>query len=175
MESGRKSGSQAGRTLQFCSAMIVAISFNLLSLALAAPQQNITPRVVVIAPACTINQGREIAVEFGDNLNAGNIDGQNYLQNIDFQLDCPGAVTPSVVMLTLAGAVSPFDITALDTNMPGLGIQILLDGVALEINKPVPIDIGHLPRMQAVPVQRNGASLVSGKIRATATLRATYL
>jgi len=175
MKPWQKSGSQPGSILLLCSAMLVAFGINLLSVAHAVPQKNIMLRVVLITPACMINQGQMITVEFGDTLNADKVDGQNYLQDIDFKLKCPGTVAPSVVTLTLAGAVSPFDITALDTNMPGLGIRMLLDGVPLVINQSVPIDIAHLPRLQAVPVQRHGAMLAKGKIKASATLRAVYL
>jgi len=171
----KKNGSWLVRILLLCSASVVAVIFTVWSVAHALPQQNLTLRVVLITPACIINQGQQIAVDFGDNLNAENVDGQHYRQNIDFQLDCPGAPLASMVTLTLTGAVSPFDITALDTNMPDLAIRVLLDGAPLEINKPVSIDIGQPPLLQAVPVKRQGTVLARGQIRATATLRAAYL
>jgi type 1 fimbria pilin len=60
------------------------------------------------------------------------------------------------------------------TGVTDLAIQIKQNGVAFELNKPIPISLTNPPRLEAVPVKRPGATLKEGPFEATATLKAVY-
>ncbi|MFS2224409.1 fimbrial protein [Pantoea sp. B65] len=125
-------------------------------------------------PACTINHGQRIDVDFGDNVGAHLVDGQNYRRTIDYQLACPAAAPPLVLTLMMTGGVTEFDAAAINTNIADLGIQLLHDGIPLTLNMPIALDMTRPPLLQAVPVKRAGASLARGRFAATATLHAGY-
>ncbi|MCU5771608.1 fimbrial protein [Winslowiella arboricola] len=125
-------------------------------------------------PACTINGGQPIDIDFG-NVRDELIDGQNYIQVIKYQLNCPDAAAPLVLTLRIQGGVSEFDPTAVNTNFRDLGIRVLSDGVPLEINTPITLDIMRPPLLQAVPVKPGGSTLSPGQFAAVATLYAGYL
>ncbi|MBP2169257.1 type 1 fimbria pilin [Erwinia toletana] len=125
-------------------------------------------------PACTINGGQRIDIEFG-NVRDELIDGQNYIQAINYQLNCPDAPAPLILTLSIQGGLAEFDPTAVNTNLRELGIRVLHDGIPLEINTPIMLDITRPPLLQAVPVKRNGTTLSPGRFAAVATLYAGYL
>ncbi|GEM_PF-4178220 len=54
-----------------------------------AALQVIALNVTLVAPACEINEGRLMDVDFGDNLQSLRLNGQNYMQRIDYQRSCP--------------------------------------------------------------------------------------
>lgn len=39
---------------------------------------------------CVINNGQRIEVEFGEQVGISQVDGQRYLQNVNYDIDCEG-------------------------------------------------------------------------------------
>lgn len=126
-------------------------------------------------PACTINNGQRIDIDFGKKVGVNKVDGKNYLQTINYRITCgPGGVG-MVLGLTLSGEASSFDSAALQTDVPDLAIRILQNGQPLEINKRLDIALPNPPVLEAVPVKRAGVELPSGAFKVTGTLLAEYL
>ena len=124
-------------------------------------------------PPCVINNGQRIEVEFGEQVGISQVDGQRYLQNVNYDIDCEGS-TGQTLGLTLVAAASGFDPAAVPTNVPDLAIRLLLAGNPFVLNKRMPIDAANTPRLQAVPVKRPGAALTPQAFSAQATLLADY-
>lgn len=127
-------------------------------------------------PPCTINDGGEVDVDFGSRVGVTKVNGNNYLQPVNYQITCgSGENTWQMTMtLTVIGTPTTYDAAALQTNTTDLGIRLLRDGKAFELNKPVAITLNSPPRLEAVPVKRPGSTLSEGLFEATATLLAVY-
>ncbi|HID9396041.1 TPA: fimbrial protein [Serratia marcescens] len=125
-------------------------------------------------PACVINSGRQIAVNFGDRVGIGKVDGKNYLQTVNYQIECEPSGNGQTLGLTLVAAASGFDSAAVPTNVPDLAIRLLLAGNAFVLNKRVAIDAANPPLLQAVPVKRQGSGLNPQAFSAQAMLLADY-
>lgn len=138
-----------------------------------AAQQVLSLNVALVAPACEINHGRPIHVDFGDNLQASRLNGQNYMQRIDYQLSCNETRTARLT-LTLNGEPAEFDSTALTTSMADIAIRVLQNGIPVALNQPMALDIHQPPMLHAVPIKREDAILANGRFSAIATLRAGY-
>ncbi|CAI2507816.1 putative minor fimbrial subunit StfF [Serratia fonticola] len=129
---------------------------------------------LVEALPCTINNGAPIEVDFGDNLVIRNLDGMRYSKPIPYQIDCSAA---GVVRLSFKGAPSSFDYAAIQTNLTGLGIRILLgDGVPFPWHTSYfsDVDMQSPPLLFAVPVADPAQSPSPGAFTARATLLAEY-
>lgn len=124
-------------------------------------------------PPCVINNGQRIEVDFGEQVGISQVDGQRYLQNVNYDIDCEGS-TGQTLGLTLVAAASGFDTAAVPTNVPDLAIRLLLAGNPFVLNKRVPIEGANKPRLQAVPVKRPGGALKPQAFSAQATLVADY-
>lgn len=123
---------------------------------------------------CVINGGKQIEVNFGERVGVNKVDGVNYRQTVDYQLQCEaGASTPGLG-LTLTGPQSTFDTAALQTSQTGLGIRMTLDGKAYPIASRVPIKADSPPVLQAVPVKAPNVQLTEGAFEVLATLLADY-
>lgn len=130
---------------------------------------------LIMPPPCTINQGQLVEVDFGKRVGVKKVDGKNYLQTVGYSIDCdePG-ISGLVLGLTVTGAATGFDTAALQTNVPDLGIRLLLNGEAFTLNKRLAINAGSTPTLQAVPVKKPGVELGAGAFEVTATLLADY-
>ncbi|HAT4517057.1 TPA: fimbrial protein [Serratia marcescens] len=128
-----------------------------------------------IAPACTINHGQKVEVDFGTGVGVNKVNGQDNLRTIGYNVTCEPGGHGMALWLTLSGPVSSFDKHALQTNIADLAIRILRDGEPLELNKRINIAITNPPVLQAVPVKRASVELKSGAFSVTATLLADYL
>lgn len=129
---------------------------------------------LVEALPCTINNGGLIEVDFGDNLVIRNLDGVRYSKPIPYQIDCSAA---GVVRLSIKGEPSSFDSTALQTNLTGLGIRILLEGGVLfpwQNTYFENVDVQSPPVLSAVPVADPAQPPSPGAFIARATLLAEY-
>ncbi|MEL5640081.1 fimbrial protein [Serratia ureilytica] len=127
-------------------------------------------------PVCTIYNGQKIDIDFGEKVGVNKVDGNNYLQKVNYSLSCEPGVAGMALGLTLSGAASGFDKAALQTNMPDLAIRLQLqDGTPFELNKRLDITLASPPELYAVPIKRPGAELKSGAFSVTATLLADYL
>ncbi|EOY5052097.1 fimbrial protein [Serratia marcescens] len=125
-------------------------------------------------PPCVINNGQRIEVDFGQQVGISQVDGQRYLQNVNYRIDCEPGSSGQTLGLTLVAAASGFDVAAVPTNVPDLAIRLLLAGNPFVLNKRMPIDAANTPRLQAVPVKRPGGALTPQAFSAQATLLADY-
>ncbi len=57
-------------------------------------------------PPCVINNGQRIDVDFGEQLGISQIDGQRYLQNVNYRIDCEPGGSGQTLGLTLVAAAS---------------------------------------------------------------------
>lgn len=125
-------------------------------------------------PPCSINNGSMIDVSFDEKIGITKVDGNHYLQQINYQITCETGNRPWNMTLELIGTPTDYDNAAIKTNTDDLGIHILQNGQAFEVNKPIKIDLLNQPKLEAVPVKRPGSVLKEGAFEATATLLATY-
>ena len=129
---------------------------------------------LVEPPACTINNGSEVDVDFGNRVGVKKVDGVNYLQPMNYQITCDPNVNAWAMTLEIVGTPADYDRAAVVTGVTDLAIQIKQNGVPFELNKPIPISLTSPPQLEAVPVKRLGATLTEGPFEATATLKAVY-
>ncbi|MEG2734528.1 MAG: fimbrial protein [Hafnia sp.] len=126
-------------------------------------------------PLCSINDGNQVEIDFGDRVSVNKVDGENYRQQLNYQITCEKAVSGTLALtLSLSGSVAGFDNEALLTNMAGLGIRVYKDDKPFTPNSTVKISQAKPPRLDAVPVKQAGATLTAGTFEAWATLRVDY-
>ncbi|WP_081830122.1 fimbrial protein [Pseudomonas simiae] len=124
-------------------------------------------------PACTIDGGNAIEVDFGD-LAISMIDGVNYLKTVPYTITCAANPLPWALKLSINGTQAGFDSSAVQSSVPELGIRLLQNGVGFDLNTPLDITLGAPPVLQAVPVKEAGVTLNPGGFTAVATLLAEY-
>lgn len=124
-------------------------------------------------PPCTINDNGLIDVDFGQRLGINKIDGNNYRQELNYIITC-GKGTGWSLKLSLSGGVAGFDEQALQTDKTDLGIRIYQNDKPFRPGSSLNIDINSPPRLEAVPVKKDGAVLTKGAFESWATLRADY-
>ncbi|MDI7659860.1 fimbrial protein [Cronobacter universalis] len=142
-----------------------------------AGAENMSFHGSLVAPPCTISEGKTIEVEFGNDLGVNKIDGNNYKQPVNYTVNCEAGYTANnlaIVVDTTAPAV--FDGSAVITDKAGLGIRILVDGQPVTFSQRIAVtNPASPPTIEAVPVQDEGVALTEGTFEATMTLRADYL
>ncbi|MBP8542494.1 fimbrial protein [Citrobacter sp. On2M] len=123
---------------------------------------------------CHINGDSLINIDFG-KVRIKKIDGLNYKQKIPYSITCE-EYSPELKLTLAINGASYFEKSVLTTTVDGLGLKLLANGADFEMNKPVQInfDSGSLI-LEAVPVQKPGATLPEKAFSATATLLAEYL
>lgn len=130
--------------------------------------------VLQVPPACTINNGNLIEINFGDKVGVNKVDGENYQQAINYQINCnPGSPEWSLG-LSFNGSATNFDTAAVQTNVNGLGVRIKQGGQPFVMNQRISINALAPPILVAVPVKDPKVELVEGTFEATATLQADY-
>ncbi len=127
-------------------------------------------------PPCTINDGGEVDVDFGNRVGVTKVDGVNYLQPVNYRVTCgPGAGAGAWSMtLAVVGTPADYDEAAIESNVDDLAVRLLQNGKRFTLNQPIPIKLNAPPTLEAVPVKRPGAALKEGAFEATATLLAVY-
>lgn len=142
----------------------------------AQAADNMSFHGTLVAPPCTINNGQIIDVFFGTNLGVNKIDGNNYKQPVNYSVDCDaGYSVNNLAIVVDTAAPAAFDTAAVMTNKTGLGIRILVDGVAVTFAERIPLtNPTSPPKIEAVPVQDPSVTLNEGAFEATMTLRADY-
>jgi type 1 fimbria pilin len=156
-----------------------AVFFGLLAAGLLAGQVQAEENMqfhgtLIEPPPCTINDGGEVEVDFGNRVGVTKVDGNNYLQPVNYQISCQPGAGSWKMTLTVIGTATTYDAAALESNATDLGIRLLQNGKPFTLNKPLAVTLGSPPRLEAVPVKRAGASLTEGLFEATATLLAVY-
>ncbi|CAI0729197.1 putative minor fimbrial subunit StfF [Serratia rubidaea] len=128
---------------------------------------------LVEPPPCQINNNQVIDVPFGE-IGVNRIDGKNYLQQINAPLDCKTSEVKWDLWMEVHGQATAFDKAAIQSSVTDLGIQLMMDGQPLELNKPVLISPVPALKFEAVPVKKAGAELPEGAFDASATLLVEY-
>ncbi|RYC43420.1 exotoxin [Pectobacterium zantedeschiae] len=139
---------------------------------LAAAVTNVTVKVSVVAPSCTINDGKPIEVNFGDVVTT-RIDGSRYRKPVDYTLSCPGGGS-NALKLQVQGAAAAFDNRVLQTTNPGLGIGLQHDSDSIPVNSWVDFTYPDRPKLWAVPVSQPGVTLTPGEFSASALMKVSY-
>ncbi|HGP1029837.1 TPA: fimbrial protein [Serratia marcescens] len=130
--------------------------------------------VLIEPPPCTINDGGEVDVDFGNRVGVSKVDGVNYQQPVNYRITCtPGAGAWNMT-LEVVGIAADYDTAAIKSNMGDLAVRLLQNGKRFTLNQPIPIKRNAPPTLEAVPVKRPGATLKEGTFEATATLLAVY-
>lgn len=124
-------------------------------------------------PPCTINGGSAIEVDFKE-VGVSKIDGVNYLKPVNYAITCSPGTLPWEMVLTVKGAATSFEPSALQSSVADLGIQLLQNGVPFNLNTLLPINPSTPPVLEAVPVKRSGTVLGPGGFAASATLLAEF-
>ncbi|CAI0854438.1 fimbrial protein [Serratia proteamaculans] len=125
-------------------------------------------------PACSINNGEDIDVDFGERVGIKKVNGVNYLQPVSYRITCEPNASKWNMTLTVIGIQTAYDKAAVRTDVTDLGIRLIQNGKPFELNLPIPVNPANPPTLEAVPVQRPGAILEEGVFLATATLQAVY-
>ncbi|RJF55499.1 fimbrial protein [Serratia inhibens] len=125
-------------------------------------------------PPCIINNGELVDVDFGDRVGVRKVDGQNYIQTVNYRITCESGISGMAMGLKLTGNATGFDSAALQTNITDLGIRLLQNGQPFVLNQRINIDAANPPVLQAVPVKKQGVELKAGAFTVTATLLADY-
>ena len=129
-------------------------------------------------PLCTVSdKGGRLDVRFG-NLAINRIDGEQYRKAIPYQINCPDGNTRTTwrMRLTLKGNPAVFELKALQSSVPDLGIKVLLGGAELIPGEPQLMQITPtaLPLLEAVPVKLKDSELPSIDFTASALLLAEF-
>lgn len=129
---------------------------------------------LIAPPPCSIDEGEQIDVAFGDRLGINKIDGVNFRVEVNYRIDCESGVGGWMPALTLSGIATDFDYNALATNKPDMGIRVYLNSTPFMPNTKVNFSMVNKPKLEAVPVKRPGIKLTEGAFEAWATLRVDY-
>lgn len=163
-----------GRTIEPWRAAVLLLVLNLPLSEGRAGQSMGFFGTLVAPPACTINNGEMVDVDFGERVGVSKVDGQNYLQTVNYRITCSPGGNGLLMGLKVTGSATGFDPAALQTNVVDLGIRLLQNGRPLTLNQRFAIDAAAPPLLQAVPVKKPGAALKAGAFMVTATLLADY-
>ncbi|MGP2980184.1 fimbrial protein [Serratia nevei] len=157
-------------------ALLLVVTLGLSSSLLAEGNADMTFRGTLIEPPpCTINDGNQVDVDFGERVGVNKVDGVNYRQMLNYQITCDNAGSGSwALTLSLTGAAAGFDEQALQTNKTDLGIRVYQNDQPFTPGSSLAIDLANPPRLEAVPVKNAGSSLAEGAFEAWATLQADY-
>ncbi|WNN46702.1 fimbrial protein [Winslowiella toletana] len=126
-------------------------------------------------PPCTINDGNQVDVDFGERVGINKVNGVNYRQPLNYQIVCEKSAASSLALtLSLSGAQTGFDNEALLSSKENLGIRVYQNDQPFTPGSSLAIDLSSPPRLEAVPVKNAGSTLTEGAFEAWATLRADY-
>ncbi|HAX2407676.1 TPA: fimbrial protein [Escherichia coli] len=148
------------------------------SVALAADEDITFHGTLVSPPSCAISGGKTIEVDFSD-LIIDSINGDYGRKEVDYELSCDSDIRdPGWDMtLTWTGNETSYNDAAIETDVPGFGIELLQNGQRFKLNTPLSInatDFTQKPKLEAVPVKASDAVLNDGSFSAYATLRVDY-
>ncbi|CNH14407.1 exported pilin protein [Yersinia aldovae] len=128
---------------------------------------------IFAAPPCVINSNSTINVNFGNDILTSRIDGTQYMQPVNYTLDCTTAASNSLKM-SIQGNTATFGNGILRTSTPGLGVQLIRNGQPLALNTSLNFTYPTIPVLQAVPVKQTNTTLATGDFTASATMLVEY-
>lgn len=126
--------------------------------------------------SCSINNDGPVTLAFG-NVGINKVDSGLYLRQLNYILDC-GAATASNTVLMSFTTTTPVasEPAAISSNIPGLWMKILKDGVPLELGKEFQVaDPQNPPKIEVQLMRESGTNLSEGAFKATGTLVAEYM
>lgn len=129
------------------------------------------------APSCVLNGDYIISVLIGGatgRIDVANIDGKNYKAQVPFSISCKN-ILGNTVKLQIQGNESDFYPGALQTNIPGLGLALSVDGSPISVNQWFNVNYLSLPAVEVVPVKALNASLPSKFFLVRAVLVVGYM
>lgn len=136
---------------------------------------------VITPPSCMVNGGETIDIDFGDRVVASEIDGNNYMQNLPYQVSCNTNNTSyfDLKLSINSSQVSSFDDAAVMTTLSqnDFALKFIISGhEGYNINESIAIIPSSLPIISVVPIKRPGVgnNLTGGNFESFVTLRAEY-
>lgn len=133
---------------------------------------NVTVKVTVTAPPCTVNNNKAIEVNFGDVMTT-RVDGAQYRKQVAYSLSCEGGAGKAM-KLQVQGTAAGFDSGVLGTSVSALGIRLQNGNSNMPVNNWVNFTYPNKPALWAVPVKQSGVTLAGGQFSAAATLKVAY-
>ncbi len=124
-------------------------------------------------PPCTIDAGNTIEVDFGD-VGTKRVDGVKYRRGLGYTITCGPATLPWELKLSVNGTPTPYDASAVQTNVPALGIRVYQNNVPFPLNTRLDITLSSPPVLEVVPIKQPGTTLPPARFAAVATLLAEY-
>ncbi|QNQ55443.1 fimbrial protein [Serratia liquefaciens] len=158
------------------NALLLSGLLGLQGTVLAEGDADMTFRGTLIEPPqCTLNDGNQVDVNFGERVGINRVDGVNYRQRMNYQITCENAGSGNwELTLSLSGNAAAFDKEALVTNKADLGIRVYQNDKPFTPGSTLDINLSNPLRLEAVPVKHEGGTLTEGAFEAWATLRADY-
>lgn len=132
--------------------------------------------VVVTPPPCTINNNVTIDVNFGDAVDINKVDGNNYLTDVPYTVECTGNSSNNL-NLSIQGNGADFDSSVLDGGHNGLGIELVFNDKKLSLGDNINFTWSsstEVPVIKAVPVKKSGATLSTGEFSVGATIVVSF-
>lgn len=129
---------------------------------------------LVSPPPCTISEGKQIDVNFGERIGIKKIDGVNYRRTLNYRITCEKGSSAWVLKLTLGGNAPSFDSNALKSNRTGLAIRMYQNDKPFPPNSTLTINLNNPPALEVVPVKDTAAAPTKGSFDVWATLKADY-
>lgn len=124
-------------------------------------------------PSCQVNAGQDINIYF-EKVGINKVDGNNYRKEINIPMDCISTNPWSLNLAITTNSPAIFSPGTVQSNIDGLGIQILIDGNPIAFNRNFVINPEAPPKIEVVPLRENGVTLTEGKFTASATLTIQY-
>lgn len=145
----------------------------LLSLSVHAEDNMKFYGTLIKAPNCHINSGEPIEVKFG-NMGINKVDGNNYLQDINYTITCDGE-SQEELYLSVNGTGVAYNSAAVKASVDNLAIEIRQDGKPFVLGSKIRVNSKDSPpELTAVPVKNGDKPLVAADFSAAATLIAFY-
>jgi len=139
----------------------------------AWPAMTINVIGIVMEGSCDVNKGETINVDFGNNLQARLLDGNNFLKTIDYSLNCE-ELSSNALTMQLDGTETSFNENYLATDKKGLGIKLYMNGRSMPVNTWIPFPWPDVPVLQAAPIVNDITEVDTGVFTASATLKIQY-
>lgn len=124
-------------------------------------------------PPCTIDADNTIEIDFGD-VGVKRVDGVKYRKALPYTITCGPSPLPWALKLSVNGTPTAFDGSAVQTNVPALGIRVFQNNLPFALNTPMDIVLSSPPTLEVVPIKQPGATLSPARFSAVATLLAEY-
>ncbi len=128
---------------------------------------------LIEVPPCVVNDGRQVVVDFGDEVMTTRIDGSRYKQRIEFTVDCSVEFS-SLQKMRIEGSAAGFDPTVLSGNHAGFGIALYHNDTRYTPGDWLAFNGADLPVLYAAPVKQDGSTLSGGAFSVLASLVVDY-